>query len=416
MAKSPSLNDVTNILNSATVINANNAEIESWSENTLSRDGSTPNNMAADIDMDSNDLLNVGDTNTTRLFINGVQVEDPNTVFTWLGTWTTATLYAVNSVVQETGSSYICVEEHTSGVFATDLADGRWEIMAQGANSGDLSVSGTLTVTGLSTFNGGFNSVGTSTVTGTLNVTQNVNITEDLTVSGDVDFSAIDNASTVRTDLGLEIGTDVQAQNQYLADIAGLTPTAGDLLYFNGTDFTNLGIGTARQGLVTNAGATAPEWYDLTSIGAEQATTSGTAIDITGFPAGANWVTLLFDEVSLSSNDNLLVQLGTSGGFVTTGYIGVGGAIVGASVGETSATNGVLLRVNDGNRSATGSVHFKRMNGDKWTCSYVVTGTTTGVFMGASRVDLGAEMTQLRLTRTGTNTFDNGAIAATWGF
>ena len=37
---------------------------------------------------------------------------------------------------------------------------------------------------------------------------------------------------------------------------------AGDVLYYNGTDYQRLGIGTAGQLFVTNAGATAPEWAD----------------------------------------------------------------------------------------------------------------------------------------------------------
>jgi len=45
-----------------------------------------------------------------------------------------------------------------------------------------------------------------------------------------------------------------------LVDLAGITYTAGDLLYYDGTNLVNLGIGIAGQALVTNAGATAPEW------------------------------------------------------------------------------------------------------------------------------------------------------------
>ena len=61
MAKRPNLTDIENVLTSATTHNANNDEIETAFDNTLSRDGSTPNQMEADIDMNSNDLLNVKD-------------------------------------------------------------------------------------------------------------------------------------------------------------------------------------------------------------------------------------------------------------------------------------------------------------------------------------------------------------------
>ena len=43
--------------------------------------------------------------------------------------------------------------------------------------------------------------------------------------------------------------------------------SAGDVLYYNGTDYQKLGIGTAGQHLATNSGATAPEWATPASPG-----------------------------------------------------------------------------------------------------------------------------------------------------
>lgn len=69
------LSDVNNILgnptSAQTTINNNNTLIEQAIENTLSRDGSTPNTMSADIDMDGNDLLNVGVISAESLAIAG---------------------------------------------------------------------------------------------------------------------------------------------------------------------------------------------------------------------------------------------------------------------------------------------------------------------------------------------------------
>lgn len=75
MAKTPELSDITNVLTSATTHNSNNDKIIASFENTLSRDGSTPNQMGADIDMDSNDLLNVQDAHILRtLTVQGVDI------------------------------------------------------------------------------------------------------------------------------------------------------------------------------------------------------------------------------------------------------------------------------------------------------------------------------------------------------
>lgn len=64
MAKAPELIDVNNLANAVSAITQlalNNANIEDAFNNTISRDGSTPNNMEADFDMNSYRLLNVAD-------------------------------------------------------------------------------------------------------------------------------------------------------------------------------------------------------------------------------------------------------------------------------------------------------------------------------------------------------------------
>ena len=40
-------------------------------------------------------------------------------------------------------------------------------------------------------------------------------------------------AAAARTALGIAIGTNTQAYSAYLADIAGITPIQGDILYFD---------------------------------------------------------------------------------------------------------------------------------------------------------------------------------------
>lgn len=74
MAKRPTLTDVTSILNAGPVINNNWDEIETAFDNTLSRDGSTPNQMEADFDLNSNDLLNGGNAAFGSLTVNGINI------------------------------------------------------------------------------------------------------------------------------------------------------------------------------------------------------------------------------------------------------------------------------------------------------------------------------------------------------
>jgi len=54
------IGSLTNEQSAISLLNLNSQEIETKSDTFLSRDGVTPNHMEADLDMNSNDILNVG--------------------------------------------------------------------------------------------------------------------------------------------------------------------------------------------------------------------------------------------------------------------------------------------------------------------------------------------------------------------
>lgn len=73
------LSDLTNLNNQAaavSAINANNASIEAALENTLSRDGTSPNSMSADLDMNSNQIINVAGPEQNHDAANKEYVDD----------------------------------------------------------------------------------------------------------------------------------------------------------------------------------------------------------------------------------------------------------------------------------------------------------------------------------------------------
>lgn len=58
-------------------------------------------------------------------------VGNQNAALNWRGDWVTATSYSVGDLILDNGGSdniYICLVAHTSGVFATDLAAGKWQL------------------------------------------------------------------------------------------------------------------------------------------------------------------------------------------------------------------------------------------------------------------------------------------------
>lgn len=129
----------------------------------------------------------------------------------WEGAWVTATAYAVGNIVSSGGSSYICELAHTSGASTQPGVGGSWttywDLFAQqgsaGAGSGDMLAANNL--------------------------------------------SDVANATTARANLGLAIGSNVQAYDADLAAIAGLTSAADTGIMFSGS-------GTAATFTLTAAG------------------------------------------------------------------------------------------------------------------------------------------------------------------
>ena len=194
MAKAPSLTDVTSGYASADIVNNNNNSIEESFENTLSLDGSSPNAMNADLDLNSNDVLNANVINAAKFKVNGTEITASSYVPSWEGEWATATSYVINDTVREDGTVYICLSDHTSGTFSTDLGNSLWEVFAQkgsaGAGSGDLLAANNL--------------------------------------------SDLSNAATARANLGVTIGSAVQAYATKLVNIEALTWAANKIPLFSG--------------------------------------------------------------------------------------------------------------------------------------------------------------------------------------
>ena len=69
MAKRPTVNTISSGYASQSQLNENFTNIQTAFDNTLSLDGSTPNAMQADLDLNENDLLNV-----RAIYVDGVNV------------------------------------------------------------------------------------------------------------------------------------------------------------------------------------------------------------------------------------------------------------------------------------------------------------------------------------------------------
>lgn len=147
--------------------------------------------------------------------------------------------------------------------------------------------------------------------------------------------------------------------------------------------------------------------------GTPQLTTSGTAFDFT-IPSWAKQVTLTLTDVSLSGTDNLLVQLGDAGGIENTNYVGCAISANNTSIlGTTSLSSGFIIGAGGGGASISGAVTLNLHNPATFTWAATgVCGNSAGsvvTWFGGYKATSQA-MTTVRLTRTGTDTFDAGGV------
>lgn len=145
-------------------------------------------------------------------------------------------------------------------------------------------------------------------------------------------------------------------------------------------------------------------------------TTSGTEHTIAGIPAWANDIVVDIDNISLTTDNIFVVQLGTSAGIQITGYEGNGTSIGASTIASTNATNGHPIFTSN-TLTASGRVRIERFNGNRWLMSHQLTykATVTGNMFGVSLVTLSGPLTQIRLIRRdGVPTFDLGSFRIGW--
>ena len=173
------------------------------------------------------------------------------------------------------------------------------------------------------------------------------------------------NATTARTNLGLAINSDVQAYDAQLADVAGLTPTDGNIIIGNGTNFITESGSTARESLglgtaaVEDVGTTANNIVQLDGSarlpavdGSQLTNLPSATVALDGIDPGTGNATLATDgniTIDAQASNSDIIFKGTTGTTDTT-FVTIDGSDSGTIIGNHDlelSTNGSEIRMGD---------------------------------------------------------------------
>ncbi len=129
-----------------------------------------------------------------------------------------------------------------------------------------------------------------------------------------------------------------------------------------------------------------------------------TSVDFTGIPSWAKRITIVLSGLSINATTTVLVQVGTTAGFVTTGYLGVAGG--------TNYTIGFGIFNGAATTVAHGTMTLIGIAGNTWVAT-AKGGFSSSVndFTGGGSVTAPGVVDRIRLTTlSGTAVFDAGVV------
>jgi hypothetical protein len=288
-----------------------------------------------------------------------------------------------------------------NGVFT---CTGRTALSSTLAVTSNATVGGTLAVTGAT-------SLGAVTCSGAAVLSSNLSVAGTLSATGATSLGAItcSGAAVMSSTLAVTGATNLRAGTT-LGTSTSNTVTLNGLLSAGG------GTGTSGQYLQSRGTANTPVWSNISPItqATAKVTTSGTAVNILFSDtitdaSSVKKITIMLKGVSLSGNAVPIIQLGTSSGFVSTGY---NATAFNEGATSTNGTAGFPLR-GSGDLAFTfsGNIVITSFGSNTWVQSGIVRPASDKLGFSAGEVTLASTLDRVRITTVaGTETFDAGSI------
>jgi hypothetical protein len=292
--------------------------------------------------------------------------------------------------------------------------------------------------TGASTLTSGYALLGNGT-----SAPQMINSTADSTLLvGNGSTMVAETGATLRTSIGIAIGSDVQAYDAQLADVAGLAVTDSGFIVGNGSNFvletgntlrTSMGVGTGNSPTFTNlytSGNISGSAASTGSFGRVQASVIGgnSPIRIEGAVTYADDASIDFGSINMT---NLDVDSGTiDGATIATSDITVGSGktlnvsagtltlaanqisgdkVEGGTIAATTITTLTATDVNTGNIDGIlGADTARAITGTTITANTgIVPDANDGAYLGQG----GTGFSDLYLANLGEIDWNNGQVA-----
>ena len=195
-----------------------------------------------------------------------------------------------------------------------------------------------------------------------------------------------------------------------MASTINATPTSSGLI----SSADNSGILELQTGGTTKFTVASTGAYGQLVSGTAVASTSGTSIDFTSIPSWVKRITVMFNGVSTNGSSIIQVQLGTSGGITTSGYLGNG--FISASGFAGAGTVNSAGFITGGNGGAgyvrSGIMNIAILTGNTWASSLTFGDQVNNyVYWGGGCVPLSGTLDRVCITTVnGTDTFDAGSV------